>query len=166
MAKDKGDRLDPPFFLKPIMDAISGRRIVQVYMKLATPVDSFLIPATGGWISTAPGQPLCVIETKGAKSGKKRRTTVLYMRDGENVIIVASYGGSQRHPGWYHNLKANPNLRLWGRKLKNGRYTSRVAEGEERERLWEKLTEYYPGYRKYQTYTDREIQIFVLTPES
>jgi deazaflavin-dependent oxidoreductase (nitroreductase family) len=165
MGEDKRDRLDPPFFLKPVVNAISGRRVVQVYMKLASPLDRFLIPATGGWVSTAPGQQLAVIETVGARSGKKRRTPLLYMRDGGNVVLVASYGGSKRHPAWYWNLKANPRVRLWARKAR-GWYTARVVEGEERERLWREVMRFYPGYAKYQTYTDREIQIFVLTPES
>jgi deazaflavin-dependent oxidoreductase (nitroreductase family) len=106
-----------------------------------------------------------VIETVGAKSSKKRRTPLLYMRDGGNIVLVASYGGSKRHPAWHWNLKANPRVRLWARKAK-GWYTARVVGGEERERLWREVTRFYPGYAKYQTYTDREIQIFVLTPES
>ncbi|HUF53964.1 MAG TPA: nitroreductase family deazaflavin-dependent oxidoreductase [Dehalococcoidia bacterium] len=164
MAENNPDRVDPPFFLRPVLNAISGKRGVQVYMKLASPVDRFLIPATGGWLSTAPGQQVCVIEHKGAKSGKKRRTPVGYMRDGQNVVIVASYGGSQRHPAWYHNLKANPRVRLWARKARSGWYTAHIAGGEERERLWDAVTRFYPGFAKYQTYTDRQIQLFVLTP--
>ncbi|HEY5625457.1 MAG TPA: nitroreductase/quinone reductase family protein, partial [Dehalococcoidia bacterium] len=101
----------------------------------------------------------------GAKSGKKRRTPVLYMRDGDNIVIVASYGGSQRHPAWYHNVRANPRVRLFVRKG-SGWYTARQTEGEERERLWKDLVGFYPGYGKYETYTDRKIQVFVLTPES
>jgi deazaflavin-dependent oxidoreductase (nitroreductase family) len=165
MTEDKRERVDPPFFMKPIVNAISGRRVVQAYMKLASPVDRFLVPASGGWLSTAPGQNLAVIETVGAKSGKRRRTPVLYMRDGENVVIVASYGGSNKHPAWYFNLKANPRLRLWARKAR-GWYNAHMADTAERERLWPQLVEFYPGYGKYQTYTDREIQVFVLTPES
>lgn len=166
MTENKRDRMNPPFFMKPIVNAISGRRVVQLYMKMASPVDRFLIPASGGWLSSAPGQNVCVIETTGAKSGKKRRTPVLYMRNGKNVVIVASYGGSQKHPAWYFNLKANPRVRFWGRKAANGWYNAQVAEGEERNRLWEEATQFYPGFAKYETYTEREIQIFVLTPES
>ncbi len=158
-------RRPTPFFLKPIVSAISGRRVVQVFMKLASPIDRRLIPATSGRLSVAIGQPVLVMEVVGAKSGKKRRTPLLYLRDGENIVLVASYGGSQRHPAWYHNVKANPRVRLFVRNG-SGWYIARQAEGEERDRLWKAAVEFYPGYGKYQTYTDRQIQLFVLTPES
>ncbi len=152
-----------PFFLRPIVSAISGRRVVQLYMKIASPIDRRLIPLTNGRFSTGLGQPVLVMETVGAKSGKKRRTPLLYMRDGDNIVLVASYGGHERHPAWSYNLKANPRVRLFVRNG-SGSYTARQADGEERERLWQALTEFYDGYRRYQTYTDREIQLFVLTP--
>jgi len=164
MAEKTRDQGKTPSFLKPVVDAIGGRRVVQVYMKIASPIDRRLIPATNGRLSTGVGQPVLVMEVAGAKSGKKRRTPLLYMRDGDNIILVASYGGKQRHPAWYHNVKANPRVRLFVRNG-SGWYTARQAEGEERERLWNAVTEFYDGYRKYQTYTDREIQLFVLTPE-
>ena len=164
MAEKTRGRRRTPFFLAPVVSAVSGRRIVQLYMKIASPIDRFLIPATNGRFSTGLGQPVLVMEVVGAKSGKKRRTPLLYMRDGGNIVLVASYGGSQRHPAWYHNVKANPRVRLFVRNG-SGWYSARQAEGEERDRLWKAATEFYDGYRKYQTYTDREIQLFVLTPE-
>lgn len=165
MTEKTRERRRTPFFLKPIVSAISGRRVVQVFMKLASPIDRRLIPATNGRLSVAIGQPVLVMEVVGAKSGKKRRTPLLYLRDGDNIVLVASYGGSQDHPAWYHNVKANPRVRLFVRNG-SGWYTARQAEGEERDRLWQAAVEFYPGYGKYQTYTDRQIQLFVLTPES
>lgn len=164
MTEKTRERRRTPFFLKPIVSAISGRRVVQVFMKLASPIDRRLIPATNGRLSVAIGQPVLVMEVVGAKSGKKRRTPLLYLRDGDNIVLVASYGGSQHHPAWYHNVKANPRVRLFVRNG-SGWYTARQAEGEERDRLWKAAVEFYPGYGKYQTYTDRQIQLFVLTPE-
>ncbi len=164
MAEKTRDQAGPPSFLRPLMSLIGGRRTVQVFMKLASPVDRFLIPATGGRLSTGLGMPMLVMEVVGAKSGKKRRTPLLCMREGDDLVIVASYGGNQRHPAWYYNLRANPRVRVWAKGI-NGWFTARQAEGEERERLWQAATEFYEGYRKYETYTDREIQIFVLSPE-
>ena len=164
MAEKTRDQRKTPFFLKPIVDAIGGQRVVQVYMKIASPIDRRLIPMTNGRLSTTLGQQVLVIEHEGAKSGKKRRTPLLYFRDGDNVVIVASYGGNKRHPAWFFNLTANPRVRVWAKKV-SGRYIARIAEGEERERLWTAAVEFYPGYGKYRTYTDREIQLFVLTPE-
>ena len=165
MAEKTRDERKTPFFLGPLVSAISGRRTVQLFMKIASPIDRFLIPATNGRLSTGFGQPVLVMEVAGAKSGKKRRTPLLYMRDGDDIVLVASYGGGERHPAWYYNVKANPRVRLFVRNG-SGWYTARQAEGEERERLWKAVTEFYDGYRKYQTYTDREIQLFVLTPET
>lgn len=164
MAEKTRDQAGPPSFLRPLMSVIGGRRTVQLFMKIASPVDRFLIPATNGRFSTGLGMPVLVMEVVGAKSGKKRRTPLLYMRDGDDIVIVASYGGSERHPAWYHNVKANPRVRLFVRDG-SGWYTARQAEGDERERLWQAAMEFYEGYRKYQTYTDRQIQIFVLTSE-
>ena len=164
MPQKTRDQRKTPFFLRPIVSAISGRRTVQLFMKIASPVDRFLIPASNGRLSTGLGQPVLVMEVVGAKSGKKRRTPLLYMRDGDNIVLVASYGGHERHPAWSYNLRANPRVRLFVRNG-SGWYTARRAEGEERQRLWKDLVEFYPGYGKYETYTDREIQVFVLTPE-
>ena len=80
------------------------------------------------------------------------------------ISIVASYGGNERHPAWFFNLKANPRVHVWAKKV-SGRYTAHIAAGQESERLWTAAVEFYPGYGKYHTYTDREIQLFVLTPE-
>ena len=164
MAEKTRDQGKTPSFLKPVVDAIGGRRFVQVYMKIASPIDRRLIPMTNGRLSTTFGQQVLVIEHVGAKSGKKRRTPILFLRDGDNIVLVASYGGHKRHPAWYFNVKANPLVRVWAKEL-SGWYTARIAAGEERERLWQDAVEFYPGYAKYRTYTDREIQLFVLTPE-
>lgn len=164
MPEKTRDRRQTPFFLGPLVSAISGRRTVQLFMKIASPIDRFLIPASNGRLSTGLGQPVLVMETAGAKSGKKRRTPLLYMGDGDEIVIVASYGGSARHPAWYHNVRANPRVRVWA-KGRSGWYRARQAEGEERERLWKAVTDFYEGYRKYQTYTGRQIQLFVLTPD-
>ena len=89
MAEKTRDQGKTPSFLKPIVDAIGGRRVVQVYMKIASPIDRRLIPMTNGRLSTTFGQQVLVVEHEGARSGKKRRTPPLYFRAGDNVVIVA-----------------------------------------------------------------------------
>jgi F420H(2)-dependent quinone reductase len=122
--------------------------------------------ASGGRIGhRLPGlrAPMLLLDHVGAKSGIKRTSPLLYIPDGENVAIIASKGGHPRHPAWFHNLKANPETTAQvGRERRPIR--ARIAEGEERQRLWERATELYPGYRDYQARTDREIPVVVLEP--
>jgi deazaflavin-dependent oxidoreductase (nitroreductase family) len=153
-----------PLILKPAEWFISSRYGGRFYIKLATPIDRWLIPATNGRLSTLIGQPVVVLESVGAKSEKARRIPLLYMPDGDRVILTASNVGQKRHPAWYYNLKANPRAKLFMRGG-TGWYTAHEAEGEERERLWGLVTKYYEGYRKYQTRAERRIPVMVLTPE-
>ena len=109
-----------------------------------------------------PGAPpMLLLDHVGAKSGKVRTTPLAYLRDGENVVLVASKGGAPEHPAWYLNMQAQDEV---GVQIKGDRFKARPrdAEGEERERLWNALTEVWPDYDEYQKKTDREIPIVVL----
>ena len=136
------------------------------FLHVANPIDKRLIPLTNGYISAAPGQPILVLEHTGAKSGQKRRTPLLYVTEGHDLAVIGSAGGAPRHPAWVHNLRAHPRVKVFLRG-RAGDYLSREARGEERERLWRKATNLYPGY---DTYKDRaavrEIPVVVLTPSS
>jgi deazaflavin-dependent oxidoreductase (nitroreductase family) len=78
--------------------------------------------------------------------------------------MIASAGGAPKHPAWYRNLMANPEVELWS-KGSGGRYRAQEAEGEERERLWKLATEYYPGFARYQERAkDRRIPVVVCSP--
>jgi deazaflavin-dependent oxidoreductase (nitroreductase family) len=106
---------------------------------------------------------MLLLHHKGAKSGQDRVSPLLYVEDGDDVVIVASKGGNPKHPAWFHNLKANPETRVQiGREQRDVR--ARVATGEERPRLWRKAVKTYGGYRGYQQRTDREIPLVVLEP--
>lgn len=154
-----------PWFLKPLEAAIASKWGGPVFIRLATPIDQRLIPATNGRLSTLVGQPILVLEMTGAKSGKRRRIPLLYMPDGDRIILVASFVGKPRNPAWHHNIKANPRVRLFLRGG-SGWYTAHEAAGEEREHLWKAACEYYGGYEKYQERTGgRVIPVMVLTPE-
>jgi F420H(2)-dependent quinone reductase len=116
-------------------------------------------------LNRAPGQQVGLLETIGAKSGKRRRCPLLYLRDGDHVILIASKGGNPRHPAWYWNLKRNPRVRFIGPGGLTGSYMAREAEGDERERLWAEAVDYYAGYATYAGRTDgRVIPVVVLEP--
>jgi F420H(2)-dependent quinone reductase len=119
--------------------------------------------ATGGRIGHHfPGAPpSLLLDHVGAKSGKKRTTPLVYMRDGDSVVIVASKGGYPKHPAWYHNLRANPDTTI---QVGSQRWPvhARVAEPTERARLWPRVLETYSGYGDYQRRTNRQIPLVVL----
>ena|SRR5580765_4539986 len=125
---------------------------------------TFLYRASGGAIGHRfPGMPtMLLLDHVGAKSGKKRTSPLLYVRDGDAVVIVASKGGYPKHPAWFHNLKANPDTTVQvGREKRAVR--ARVATPEERERLWPKAVAAYAGYRDYQVRSKgREIPLVIL----
>jgi deazaflavin-dependent oxidoreductase (nitroreductase family) len=100
----------------------------------------------------------------GAKSGVERITPLVYVEDGDRLAIIASKGGDRRHPAWFHNLKAHPDVRVELRgEVRPVR--ARVVEGEERERLWKKATKVWPEYDNYQARAPhREIPVVVLEP--
>jgi len=108
------------------------------------------------------GRPMLLLRTVGRKTGESRTSALLYVPDGERYAVIASKGGDVRHPGWFHNLAASPDV-----EIQIGReripVKARVAEGEERERLWAKANEVNQGqYDTYQSRTDRKIQVVVL----
>ena len=123
--------------------------------------------ATGGRVGERiPGVPgsMCLLDHVGAKSGVKRTTPLLYVRDGEDVVLVASKGGFPKHPAWLHNLKANPEttVQVGGERLD---VRARVATPAERKRLWPMAEEAWPGFRTYQARSQgREIPMVVLEP--
>jgi deazaflavin-dependent oxidoreductase (nitroreductase family) len=126
---------------------------------------TFVYRASGGLVGHRfpGGPPMLLLEHKGAKSGQVRTSPLLYVEDGDNVVIVASKGGNPRNPAWFHNLKANPDTTVRiGREQRD--VHARVATKDERPRLWRKAVKAYGGYRGYQERTDREIPLVVLEP--
>jgi F420H(2)-dependent quinone reductase len=118
---------------------------------------------TGGRIGGhMVGGPVLLLHHVGAKSGKKRVSPLLYLPDGDRVVIVASKGGYTKHPGWFHNLMANPDTTV--ELPREGRVAvhSRQASPEEREALWPRVVDLYSGYEAYQSSTTREIPLVIL----
>jgi deazaflavin-dependent oxidoreductase (nitroreductase family) len=141
------------------------QRIGAAVMKVGTKLNNRLYRATGGKVGGKfpGGAPVCLLTTTGRTSGERRTVALLYLRDGDDVVVVASQGGMPRHPGWYHNLRADPKVTIQiGRDVRP--FVARTATGEERDALWRRLVVMYPGYDDYQKKTDREIPVVVCTP--
>jgi proline iminopeptidase len=107
------------------------------------------------------GSTILLLTTRGRKTGEPRTTPLIYAKDGDRYVIVASKGGAPEHPGWYRNIEKDPTVEL---QVLGEVFTAhaRTAEGEERERLWRKANEVWPHYDEYATKTDREIPVVVL----
>jgi deazaflavin-dependent oxidoreductase (nitroreductase family) len=113
--------------------------------------------------TTMRGVPVVVVTSVGAKSGKLRKNPVMRVEHDGVYAIVASKGGADEHPTWYHNLVANPTIELQdGPEART--YTVRVVEGEERVQWWDRAVEVWPAYASYQEKTDRQIPVFVAEP--
>lgn len=127
-------------------------------MKLAV----WLYRRTGGAIGgTLRGAPVLLLTTTGRKTGRKWTTPLIYGQDDDRLVLIASFGGSDRHPAWWLNLQASKRGTV-----QLGRDTfdvvPREAEGAERERLWAEMVRLYPGYDTYATKTSRRIPVVVL----
>lgn len=144
----------------------STRAGAWTIISLGSHVDKWLIKASDGRLNTTFEWPCLLLTTRGAKTGKPRTNPLVYIEDGDNVVLIASKGGNLRHPSWYLNLRANPEVEAF----LNGRssaYIARDAEGEERDRLWAKAVELYSGYAKYRERAGgRKIPVVVLEPLS
>lgn len=111
------------------------------------------------------GAPLLLLHSTGAKSGHERVNPMMYLPDGDNLVVFASKAGAPTSPDWYHNLVANPDA-----SVEVGERTlavrAHVAEGETRERLWTRQKQLYPGFADYEAKTTRQIPVVVLEPAS
>jgi deazaflavin-dependent oxidoreductase (nitroreductase family) len=104
-----------------------------------------------------------LLTTRGRQSGRLRRTALIYRRDGDRYVVVGSNGGRPRHPAWYHNLLANPEVQVQVGAEKF-RARARPATGSERTRLWHLMTEIWPDYDRHQRRATRQIPVVTLEP--
>ena len=135
-----------------------------LFLSVFPAIDRRLIPVTRGRLSTGLGQPIVLLHTRGAKSGLERTTPLLATKHGDRTVVVASRAGATRHPGWYHNLLADPDVDVTA----DGRrqpMRARIVEGEERDRLWAMACDNYSGYATYQRRAgERRIPVIDLRP--
>ncbi|MBB2914383.1 deazaflavin-dependent oxidoreductase (nitroreductase family) [Streptosporangium becharense] len=112
---------------------------------------------------TLQGRPVVILTTRGARSGKIRKTPLMRISDGTRYAVVASQGGAPTNPFWYHNITADPHVSLQDGAVARD-YVARRVEGEEREKWWAMAVRTWPDYEKYQKLTNRDIPVFVLDP--
>jgi deazaflavin-dependent oxidoreductase (nitroreductase family) len=157
-----------PRRLNPIERAMSAfaasRPGSWFYLNVANPIDRRLLPLTNGRLSVSIGQPVLCLEVVGAKSGQIRRTPLLFKEVGGELVLVASATGRPKHPAWYHNVVANPQVKVYAPGGRSGDYVARVALSDERSRLWQEMLDVYPGFEVYEGRAEgiREIPIVVL----
>ena len=123
-----------------------------------------LIESSGGTQGTTlRGMPVILLTTRGARSGKLRKTPLMRVEHGGEYAVVASLGGAPKHPVWYYNVQADPEVELRdGTAVRD--MVAREVTGEEKALWWGRAVEAFPDYADYQTKTDREIPVFVLSP--
>src|SRR3954465_10672516 len=122
--------------------------------------------ASGGAEGTElKGRPVILLTTIGAKTGKIRKTPLMRVEHDGEYAVVASLGGAPKHPVWYFNITAHPEVELQDGTVTK-EYTSREVFGEEKAVWWERAVATWPDYAEYQKKTDRQIPVFVLTPKS
>jgi len=135
---------------KPSGDELFGQEHVRVYQE-----------TDGEQGYEWRGAQILLLTTTGRRSGQERTMPLIHRTDGDRWVLVASKGGAPDHPSWYQNLEANPDATV---QVKHERIPvrARTAGGEERARLWQRMTEVWPAYDDYQQRTDREIPVVVL----
>jgi deazaflavin-dependent oxidoreductase (nitroreductase family) len=143
---------------------IASRPASWFYVNVAPTIDRLLLRLTRGRLTTVGRHRVGFLRVTGAATGVERVTPLAYTRDGENIILVASRGGDTRHPAWYRNVVANPNVRFLIDGVERA-YSARELEGPARERAWRLVVRRYAGYAVYQHRAgDRRIPLVALTP--
>jgi F420H(2)-dependent quinone reductase len=134
-------------------------------MRMIAGTHEFWYRLSGGLIGGhVGGLPILLLTTTGRKSGKSRTMPLVYLPEGDNMVVIASNGGSDQHPAWWLNLRANPMAQVQvGRDART--VVAEKAKGEDRERLWRQVVEMYHGYDEYRQMTEREIPVVILRPE-
>jgi deazaflavin-dependent oxidoreductase (nitroreductase family) len=142
--------------------AIKRNKLVELFWK----IHPWLYKTSGGKIGgKIVGMPVLLLKTTGRKSGQARERALTYMPHGDSFVVIASFLGEPRHPDWWLNLQARPQATVT-----HGRavipVTSREAQGEERDRLWDAVVKTNPDYAEYQQRTSRKIPVVILEPRS
>ncbi len=139
-----------------------SKKSIAALERRFTDLHVWLYRTSGGRLGGKMGKaPILLLTTTGRKSGKLRTTPLLYLQDGDNLVLVASHGGAPQHPTWWLNLRDNPRAEVEIGRTKQVVIASEV-DSEERSRLWPLLVAMYPGYADYQRRTTRTIPVISL----
>jgi deazaflavin-dependent oxidoreductase (nitroreductase family) len=142
----------------------SSKPVSWFYVNVGPHLDRAVLRLSGGRLTMSGRRTVGFLYVKGAKSGVERVTPLMYTRDGERIVVIASRGGDSKHPAWYRNVVANPDVRfeIGG---DGHAYHARELEGEERERAWKLAVRRYGGYAVYQRRAgERRIPVLMLEP--
>ncbi len=134
-------------------------------IKVMSRVNTWVYRATGGRVGGRflRGAPVLLLTTTGRRSGQRRTAPLIYVRDGDRLVVIASKGGMDHHPLWYRNLIANPDVEVQvGREVQAMR--ARTADPDEKAALWPRAVAVYPDYADYQARTTRDIPVVILEP--
>jgi deazaflavin-dependent oxidoreductase (nitroreductase family) len=132
-------------------------------VKYLSALHTALYRATGGLVGRRlVHNDMCLLTTRGRRTGWPHTVPLLYLEDGEEVAVIASYGGRDHHPEWYLNLTADPGAILQVQAERRS-VIARTADASERSRWWQEAVDAYPDYATYQARTDREIPIVLLS---
>lgn len=160
MVRDEADR---PWFDRFSIRVISSRVGASFFRKVMHRIDTPLLRLSGGRVSFARDLPVLLLTTTGAKSGKPRTVPLLYVETADGPAIIGSRFGSTHHPGWYHNLCADPHATVEIKGQRTPR-VARPADDDERAEIWARAVRMYSGYDKYAQRANRKIPIMVLSP--
>ena len=140
-------------------------RVGNVVIRLMSTLNVWVFRASKGRIGSRflRGAPVLLLTATGRKSGAARTTPLLFLRDGERLVVVASKGGFSSHPAWFRNVEANPHVQI---ELGGERRAMRAQRASEAEKaaLWPRLVAMYRDFDDYQARTDREIPVVILSP--
>ena len=152
--------------LRVIMRRIKSSKGLRSFIHIMSKLHLFVYRLSGGLLTsrmTLRGGGMLLLTTIGSKSGKERTVPLLYIKDANDIAIIASYGGLDQYPGWWWNLKANPEAQVQIRE-KTIKVRAEQADAATRSRLWPVFNKVFAGYKEYQSRTDREIPIVLLHP--
>jgi len=143
----------------------SEEKGLDVAVKAMSKLNVWLFRASGGRLGNKfmRGAPVLLLTTTGRKSGQPRTTPLIYLTDGDDVVIVASKAGSSFHPLWYLNLVADPAVEIEIGSEKRA-MRAHTASAEEKQKLWPRLLDVYRDYDDYQARSPRDIPVVILSP--
>jgi len=147
------------------LDQPAGRRpskLAAALQNAVTRVHSLLYRSSNGMIGgTVANSPVLLLTTTGRRSRKQRTVPLLYLLDGRNLVLVASNGGAVSHPNWWLNLQTTAEAWIQIKRIRR-QVKAEQASAAEKQRLWPRLTAMYPGYKRYQEITDRDIPVVIV----
>ncbi len=147
------------------VDPIPSQALVHWFIRVLTAANVWVFKMSKGrlWKNFPGGFPICIVHTTGRKSGRPRDIALIHLPLEDDVLLVASQGGMERHPVWYHNVVACPDIAI----TIGGVTTpmrARQVDTAEKQDLWPHLVSLYPDFDEYQARTDRDIPVFRCSP--